>query len=176
MTQQTSTDDIRRAFERIEQDALQRDAAFERRALRNYLLHTLLTVAGRHDELFEYDTAVADPDYVFFDNGRRVQGRDAIARYHRDEGVLSVPIDQRVAMSHWGFAGEQTLEAWLPDGTLRRTRCAFVWRCDDRGRMTSLRFYPAARHESLGAAPRPAGGATLAKDLAPLVERVRKMQ
>ncbi|MDO8942746.1 MAG: hypothetical protein Q7U75_06155, partial [Desulfobacterales bacterium] len=56
-----SAQDVRSHFERIEQNMLQRETAFERRALRNYLLQTLLAAAGREDELFSHDTAVSDP-------------------------------------------------------------------------------------------------------------------
>ncbi|MES2632988.1 MAG: hypothetical protein V4669_08450 [Pseudomonadota bacterium] len=172
--------DIRVAFERIESDALQRESAFERRALRNYLLHMLLAVSQRHDELFEFDTAAQEPDYVFFDSGKRVQGRQAIAAFHREQAAnnasLCVPVDQRVAMGAWGFAAEVTMYQYLPDGTLHRTPSALVWRCDDKGRMKSLRFYPAAKHDTVRLAGTPVTTSDLAAELAPLVERLRQMK
>lgn len=169
--------DIRKAFEGIEQDLLRRDSAFERRALRNYLLHSLLAATGRLDELFEYDTAVADPEYVFFDSGRRIQGRGAIVAFHREQArggtSLRVPFEQRVAIDAWGFAAEQTVHQFLPGGRLERFRCASVWRCDGAGRMKSLRIYPAVRHDALPLAgagtPHPAA---LAAELSSLVSRL----
>ncbi|MDP3135389.1 MAG: hypothetical protein Q8N17_03530 [Burkholderiaceae bacterium] len=158
---------------------LQRETAFERRALRNYLLQTLLAAAGREDELFSHDTAVSDPDYVFYDNARRIQGREAITAFHREQAkrgaAVCVPVDQRVAMGAWGFAGEQTMHHYLSDGKLQRVKSALVWRCDEAGRMKSLHFYPAASHEDvqLASALDPAA---LAAELAPLISRIQKFQ
>jgi hypothetical protein len=174
MEHEVTLQTIRLAFERIEQDAARRDSAFERRALRNYLLHTLLAAAGRYDELFEYDTATADPDYVFFDTGRRIQGRDAIARFHREQAATVVPLEQRVAMSDWGFAAEQTMLELRSDGSAQRTKSALVWRCDAKGRVKSLRFYPAAQHEDVRMSTPLPDAAAVARELAPLIERVRK--
>lgn len=178
MTVASSAQDIRNSFERIEQDLLKRESAFERKALRNYLLHTLLAVVGRDKELFSHDTAVADPDYVFYDTAQRIQGRDAIKAFHREQArrgaSVCVPVDQRVAMGPWGFAAEQTLHHYLPDGKLQRAHSALVWRCDEAGRMKSLRTYPAARHEELQLTS-PLDPAQLAAELSPLISRLQNI-
>ena len=173
--------DIRKTFEGIAQDMERRDSAFERKALRNYLLHTLLGMTGRLDELFAYDTAVADPEYVFFDTGTRIRGRDAIVAFHREQmqrgTSLCVPVDQRVAFGPWGFAGEQTMHNFLPGGRLERVRSALVWRCDEAGRMKSLRFYPAAQHETVALeGPLALDAGALATSLSPLVSRIKSIQ
>lgn len=174
-----SVQDIRASFERIEQDMLARESTFERQALRNYLLHTLLAVSGRQDELFEYGTSTANPDYVFYDTARRVEGREAIRAWHREQAQrgmsVCVPTNQRVAMSSWGFAAELTAEQYLPQGRLQRTHSAAVWRCDEAGRLTSLHVYPAVGREDISLSA-PLDAEAVAAELAPLISRLQQAQ
>lgn len=177
-TQAPSVKEILSSFGRIEQDMLGRGSAFERRALRNYLLHMLLVVSGREEELFGYGTATVDPDYVFYDTGLHVEGREAIVAWHREQAsrgaAVCVPVSQRVAMSSWGFAAELTAEQYLPEGKLQRTHAAVVWRCDESGRLKKLHFYPAVRHEDV-ALSSPLDSAALAAELSPLISRLQHL-
>ena len=169
--------DIRKKFDDIEKDLQFRNSAFERNAIRNYLLHIMLSVTNRVDDIFTYDTAVEEPEYVFFDTGKRIQGRDAILAFHRERtlrGVsLCVPVDHRLAIDAWGFAAELTTHTFLPDMRLERVRSALVWRCDQNGRMKSLRFYPAAQHETLQLSSAiKFNGEDLNAELSPLISRL----
>lgn len=169
------------------------DSADERRMLLVHLLCSMYCMAGRHEEMLDPAWVVEEPEYAFFDSGRRIRGKGAIVDHHRSLSMAgelaTLPSGQRIAVAEWGFASEQTNHTYLtPDAARRRgldtggqaagyvevVVTSLVWRADVRGRMQAMRWYPAARTEIL---PLSAGQAALPARLPELLrDPIRRVQ
>lgn len=164
--------DVLSHYNAFEQRIAGHPVAAERRMLTGYLLHSMLAVSGRYEELFDDKAMAQEPEYLFHDTGQALRGRDAIIGHYRTQAAtgatLTIPDAQRIAVASWGFATEQvdhsylTTEAASQRGLktddadaafVERIHLALVWRCNPRGGLESMRLYP-AKSRSVTAIPK----------------------
>jgi len=147
---------------RIECDAEQ--SPRRRKILRNYILHAMLEISGRYEEIFSRGLMADHPEYEYFQEGVSFHGIDAVKGMYRgltdntSTAILSDPRKRRIAIADWGFAVEQVnhyylnSELALQRGIPVRSGCSYVlhrpvsmlWNYDDKQRLIGERLYHAA--------------------------------
>jgi hypothetical protein len=134
-----------------------------RKILRNYLLHAMLELSGRYDEIFSPELTVAEPEYEYFQSGAKYHGGDAVKGMYRGltvNGATAIIADQqRVAVADWGFCTEQVSHYYLPpqlaeqrglpvnserDFFVEHRPLVMVWLYDAQARLMGERIYHAA--------------------------------
>ncbi len=82
-----------------------------RRIARNYLLHSMLEVAGRYEEILAPELSIPEPVYVFHHNELECHGHDQVRSFYKsltDTGAnVIVTTGHRMAVADWGFGLEQ---------------------------------------------------------------------
>jgi hypothetical protein len=85
--------------------------AHHRKIARNYLLHSMLEVAGRYKEILAPELSVPNPVYIFHHNDIEYQGHDEVAGFYHgltESGAnVIVTTEHRMAVADWGFGLEQ---------------------------------------------------------------------
>lgn len=186
--------DVLSHYNAFEQRIAGHPVAAERRMLVGYLLHSMLAVCGRYEELFDDKAMAQEPEYLFHDTGRALRGRKAIIGHYRTQAAtgaaLTIPDAQRIAIASWGFATEQVDHSYLTAAAasqrglktddaggalVERVHLALVWRCNASGGLESMRLYP-AKSRSVTAIPKSQLLQTsdLATALQPMIARVQE--
>lgn len=135
---------------------------FRRKMLRNHFYHAVLEIGGEYEGIFAPDMIVEEPHYIFFQSGRRLDGREAVKGYYREafeHGASSIiPEVPKFAVADWGVMNESVYHYYMPaalaatHGVPTRSdrfyvlhrAVASVWYLDDRARLVSERIYHAA--------------------------------
>ncbi|MGE0153807.1 MAG: hypothetical protein AB7R90_14415 [Reyranellaceae bacterium] len=156
--------DLLAHFERLRAAAAVEENDHHRKTFRNYILRSMLAVAGRCEDIVDLELVVETPRYEFFDIGLLIEGRLGLANYHREqvraESAVTLSEDQRLAFSDWGLAVERVDHTFLPAGVaakrglipseqpgdffIEHRRAGMAYSYDELGRLISLRAYPAA--------------------------------
>lgn len=90
----------------------------------NWLLHALLEISGRYEEILAPELTVADPHYDFFLDNHPLDGREAVRGLY--SGLVSsastaiVSDAQRYAVADWGFCSEQVNHQYTTADGARR--------------------------------------------------------
>jgi len=161
----------------------------------NYLVHAMLEVSGRADEILDAELTIAEPNYVFHHTGARYRGREAVGEFYGalvDGGSnVIVSTDHRMAIADWGLSLDQVSHTNVALASLQRLelpppltpgdiyvehrRTMRIWPYNDRGQMIGENlFYAFDATYSLIPAEAVMTRERVAQHLAPVIDEVRE--
>lgn len=184
--------DVIDAYQRRREAYALEENPHHRKILRNYLLHAMLELSGRFDEIFVPEMTIENPEYEYFQTGVQYIGGDAVRGMYRGltvNGATAIIADrQKVAVADWGFCTEQVSNYYLPPHLaeargiktnpghcyIEHRPLVMVWYYDMQARLAGERIYHSAIStyteipESLFLTPD-----DVARALGPLIELAR---
>lgn len=116
--------DVAALYEQRRQANLAVRSLHQRCIVQNWLLHALLEISGRYEEILDVELTVAEPRYDFFLDRHPLKGQNAVRELYRglvdSECTAIVSDQQHWAVADWGFSSEQVNHQYVNGAVAQR--------------------------------------------------------